>query len=266
MPYSKFASYKLLIMGDVDRQEKDWYKDWFNATYYHILYADRNEEEAADFIKLLIKYLHPHTEAKMLDIACGKGRHSIMLANLHFNVTGIDISPNSIHEANLAAHDKLEFFIHDMRLSFRINYYDFAFNFFTSFGYFDSRKEHQKALHNMSLSVKPGGIFVMDYLNPNYTIQHLQKTSVIKKENILFNISRWSDDDYIYKKISIDDASTKVPLVFMEKVANFNLDDFTELFQENGLTINEVFGNYQLEPFDAIHSPRMIMIAQKDPA
>ena len=87
-----------------------------------------------------------------------------------------------------------------------------------------------------------------------------------QKENILFHISRWADDSYIYKKISIDDASGKPPMVFMEKVANFSLEDFTRMFQQNGLEIKDVFGNYQLDSFESAQSPRMIIIAQKKPA
>jgi SAM-dependent methyltransferase len=254
------------MIHETGLQTQEWYRNWFNSRYYHILYADRNEQEAEDFINRLIIHLNPPIDARMLDIACGKGRHSIMLAKHAFSVTGIDISPISIQEACLSAHEKLEFYVHDMRLPFRINYYDYAFNFFTSFGYFDSLKEHQDALHNMSLSIKPGGIFVMDYLNPAYAIRHLEKTSIVNKESIHFNITRWSDKEYIYKKIAIDDSSEKQSLVFIEKVANFKLDDFTLMFKKNKLAIKEILGNYQLDPFDKASSPRMIMIAQKQEA
>jgi len=248
-------------------QNNEWYRSWFNSPYYHLLYADRDEQEAAKFINLLIDYLQPKVHSKMLDIACGKGRHSIQLAQKNYCVTGIDISPKSIEEANQYAHENLEFFVHDMRLPFRINYYDYAFNFFTSFGYFDSLKEHQNALRNMTLALQPGGVFVMDYLNPVYSINNLQTTSEKEIENIHFHISRWVDDKYIYKKIFIKDPlNNSFPLSFVEKVANFNLKDFTELFKQNRLEITAVFGNYLLDIFDANQSPRMIMIARKLPA
>jgi SAM-dependent methyltransferase len=250
-------------MSASDMQETEWYRGWFNHPYYHLLYEDRDEQEAADFIDRLIVHLQPPAGSSMLDIACGKGRHSIRLAEKDFIVTGIDISPQSIREAQLSGTANLEFFVHDMRLPFRINYYDYAFNFFTSFGYFDSLKEHQGALHNMALSLKPGGVFVMDYLNPSFTEQHLQPTSEIHKNNIQFNISRWSDKNYIYKKIRIEDAASSVPITFMEKVAYFNLQDFTNMFHREGLSIHEVFGDYHLRPFDPSHSARMIMIARK---
>jgi ubiquinone/menaquinone biosynthesis C-methylase UbiE len=114
----------------------EWYKGWFNSPYYHKLYFDRDEEEAGAFIKKLVEHLNPPPGALMLDVACGKGRHAKMLASLGFRVTGLDISPASIDEALKFQTEYLEFHVHDMRLPFHGNYFDYAFNFFTSFGYF----------------------------------------------------------------------------------------------------------------------------------
>ena len=113
--------------------QQQWFKDWFNTPYYHQLYFKRDEKEASAFIDKLITYLNPAPGATMLDVACGKGRHSIRLAEKGFDVTGIDLSADSIEEALLSSSDTLQFFQHDMRLPFWINYFDYAFNFFTSF-------------------------------------------------------------------------------------------------------------------------------------
>lgn len=111
----------------------EWFDAWFDTPYYHILYFNRDEQEAENFITRLINYLQPAKGSRMLDVACGKGRHSLTLANMGFSVTGIDLSANSIAEANKFAHADLEFFQHDMRQPFRINYYQYAFNFFYKF-------------------------------------------------------------------------------------------------------------------------------------
>jgi SAM-dependent methyltransferase len=242
---------------------QEWYRNWFNAPYYHLLYEERDEKEAAAFIDRLIDQLQPPPNARMLDIACGKGRHSIHLAAKGFQVTGIDISPQSILSAKEMSHEQLEFFIHDMRLPFRINYYDYAFNFFTSFGYFDTLREHQNALRSMAAAIRKGGYFILDYLNPFYTKKHLTPSEKIIRNHISFSITRSADDNYIYKRITVEDPAIATPLKFMEKVANFSLDDFTQMFAVNNLTIISVLGNYQLEPFDPEESPRMILIAQK---
>ena len=76
-----------------------WFKNWFNSPYYHQLYFNRDEKEAAAFINKLIEHLKPAAGNTMLDVACGKGRHSVQLANAGFNVTGIDLSEESILEA-----------------------------------------------------------------------------------------------------------------------------------------------------------------------
>ncbi len=150
-----------------------WYKDWFNSTFYHKLYFERDEKEAEAFINKLIGHLQPTAGSRMLDIACGKGRHSKTLASLGFSVTGIDISPDSIEFAKQFENDHLDFFVHDMRLPFWGNYFNYAFNFFTSFGYFKTRREHDDAIRTIAKSIKPGGKFVIDYLNVHYVEDRL---------------------------------------------------------------------------------------------
>ena len=106
---------------------KDWYKDWFNSHYYHLLYQHRDEEEALEFIHTLIQYLKPPPSSTMVDIACGKGRHSKALAEMGFEVTGIDLSAASIDEALQDENERLHFYQHDMRLPFWINYFEWHY-------------------------------------------------------------------------------------------------------------------------------------------
>jgi SAM-dependent methyltransferase len=241
----------------------EWYKDWFNSPYYHLLYENRNENEAAAFIDRLIDALQPNRDARMLDVACGKGRHSIQLANKGFFVTGIDISPKSIAEALKYASDNLEFFEHDMRFPLRTNYYHYAFNFFTSFGYFDTYREHLNTIHNMAIALKKDGTLVIDYLNPDYTLKQLVPYSEVKKGDTQFIIERKTDQKYFYKKITIQSPELSRPYIYTEKVACFNLEDFTHMFELNDLTLTHVWGDYTLNTFDPSVSPRMIMIVRK---
>jgi SAM-dependent methyltransferase len=141
-----------------------WFESWFDSAFYHKLYFDRDEEEAGAFIARLMDYLQPPPGSFMLDIACGKGRHARTLAGYGHFVTGIDLSPNSIIYAKQFEDDKLEFYQHDMRLPFRINYFNYAFNLFTSFGYFATQREHDDTLRTIAQSIKPGGFFIIDYL------------------------------------------------------------------------------------------------------
>jgi SAM-dependent methyltransferase len=243
--------------------EHTWFKDWFNSPYYHQLYFNRDEKEAAAFIDALISHLHPPPGARMLDVACGKGRHSIQLAQQGFDVTGIDLSEDSIREALQSESENLHFYRHDMRLPFRMHYYDYAFNFFTSFGYFRTRREHDNAIRTIAQSLKGGGVFVMDYLNAHYAEDHLVHQAEKNIAGVNFYITKWFDETHFYKKIEVEDEALDAPLVYTEQVAKFSLGDFTEMFAYQGLQITEVFGDYSFGHYDVRKSPRLIMVAGK---
>lgn len=252
--------------------EKEWYKDWFNSSFYHKLYFERDEKEAEAFIKRLIGHLQPAPDCRMLDVACGKGRHSKILASLGFDVTGIDLSADSIafakqfvrHPADsFGEKENLSFYVHDMRLPFWINYFDYAFNFFTSFGYFKTRREHDDAIRTIAKSLKPGGIFVIDYLNVHYAEKNLVHDEIKKIGNTTYDIHRWDDEAHFYKKITVTDASLKEPIIHTEKVAKFSLGDFTDMLSYQGMQVQEVFGDYQLNKYDIKNTPRLIIVAKR---
>ena len=240
-----------------------WFKEWFNSQYYHNLYFKRDENEAADFIDNLVKYLSPAPGSKMLDVACGKGRHSIQLAAKGYDVTGIDLSDDSIEYAMQFENENLHFYTHDMRLPFRINYYDYAFNFFTSFGYFKTQRENDNAIRTIAQSLHPHGIFVMDYLNVHYAEDNLVHKAEKEIEGINYFITRWFDENHFYKKIVVEDDILEEPLEYTEKVAKFTVGDFTEMFSFQGMQIREVFGDYNFGAYDLRKSPRLLMIVEK---
>jgi len=243
--------------------QQTWFKDWFNSPYYHQLYFKRDDKEAAAFIDNLISYLKPAPNSTMLDVACGRGRHSIQLAGKGFDVTGIDLSDDSINDALQYETETLHFYKHDMRLPFWMNYFDYAFNFFTSFGYFKTRREHDNAIRTIAQAIKREGMFVMDFLNVHYAEDHLVHQSEKEIDGINFIITRWYDETHFYKKIIVEDDNQEEPLVYTEKVAKFSLGDFTEMFAYQGLQMQEVFGDYSFSNYDIKKSPRMVMIAKK---
>lgn len=245
---------------------KDWYKDWFSSPYYHQLYQHRDDSEALGFITKLIAYLHPAKGSSMLDVACGKGRHSRALAEMGFDVTGIDLALPSIEEAKLSEHEMLHFFQHDMRLPFWINYFDFAFNFFTSFGYFKTKREHDNALRTIAQSIKANGVFVIDYLNVQFAENLEQNTKLVKVENTEFHIKKWHDNDYFFKQIQVmDESNHSLQDLYTERVAKFTLADFTNMLALQNMEVEDIFGNYQLENYDYEKSTRLIIVARKKP-
>lgn len=240
-----------------------WFRRWFDSTYYHKLYSHRNEEEAINFIEQLLLHLQPTSESSMIDVGCGIGRHCKYLASKGFDVTGIDLAFSNIREAKKSANGNLRFYRHDMRIPFGNQNFDYVFNFFTSFGYFKGEKEHNLVIGNMSQALKRGGILVLDYINHVYAEKQLVPTEHREIDGICYHITRWADDEHIYKRIAINDPNMPGSFEHTEKIARFNLDHFSDMFHANGLRIHKVYGDYTLSEFDVQQSPRLILLAKK---
>jgi SAM-dependent methyltransferase len=243
--------------------EKEWFRQWFDSPFYHKLYFERDEKEAEAFVHKLVRHLHLRPGSRLLDVACGRGRHSKIFAGMGFDVTGIDLSPSSIEWANQFETDNLHFFVHDMRLPFWGNYFDHAFNFFTSFGYFRTRREHDAAIRTITRSLKPEGILVIDYLNVHYCEDHLLPGITKHYNGTTYDIEKWDDETHFYKKIKVSDASLTAPLEYTEIVSKFSLGDFTDMLGYQGMQVKEVFGDYDLNGYDVRKTPRLIVIARK---
>jgi SAM-dependent methyltransferase len=248
-------------MNEISQQS--WFAEWFNSPFYQKLYFENKEGAAEKFIHRLVQHLRPEHASRMLDTACGRGHQSRALASLGFDVTGVDLAPDAIRFASLSKTEKLHFYLHDLRLPFWINYFDYAFNFFTSFGYFRTRREHEDAIRTISGGLRPGGIFMIDYLNVHYTEENLMHDETKKIGNTTFDIHRWDDETHFYKKITVTDPSLTQPLNITEKKAKLLLGDFTDMLSFNSMQVQEVFGDYGLNPYDTKKTPRMIIIARK---
>jgi SAM-dependent methyltransferase len=243
--------------------EKEWYKAWFNSPFYHKLYFEHDENEAQKFILRLLKYLKPQEGSRFLDVACGRGRHSRFLAAQGTDVTGIDLSVDSIQYAKQFEKENLHFYQHDMRLPMWANYFDYALNFFTSFGYFATRREHDDAIRTIAKSLKQRGVLLFDYLNVHYVEEHLVHDEIKMVGDTEYEIHRWMDKDHFYKKIIVIDPSLDAPKEFTEEVAKLSLGDFTDMLSFQKLQVIDVFGNYELSNYDVRKTPRMIVVGRK---
>ena len=240
----------------------DWYKKWFDSVFYHQLYSNRSEKEATDFIDALMDELMPPANSKMLDLGCGAGRHAKWLAAKGFDVTGLDLAASSIRSAKKYEETNLRFAKHDMRDPFGKNHFDYVFNFFTRFGYFKNDDENHQVIRNIHQALKPGGILVLDYLNVAWCEIRLVAEETKEIDGIVYHISRWTDERFFYKKIAIENMPAGQS-EFVEQVAKFDLNDFGHMFERNGLKLEKVFGDYQLNEYDSVTSPRMILLAKK---
>ena len=241
--------------------QRDWYKTWFNTPYYGLLYQQHNDAEARAFIDRILEVLQPDPKARALDLACGKGRHARYLAGKGLEVTGIDLSINSIEVARQFENNHLTFFSHDMRKPFRSNYFHYVFNFFTSFGYFQHARDDLRTLQMVHHSLVPGGTFVLDFFNSTYVKAQLPKMEVIHQGGIEFKIWKRVEGNRVKKTIQFDADGHSWE--FEEDVRLFTLPELRELFESVQLSIEQLYGNYQLESFDEASSPRLILIARK---
>lgn len=239
----------------------EWYVDWFNSPYYHLLYNHRNDEEANLFTARLCDYLSLQPPAQLWDIACGKGRHAIALNKRGFNVTGTDLSKNSICEAKEACNDMLHFFEHDMRHPFKINAFDAAFNLFTSIGYFENEDDNYKVFKHVADSLKPKGLFIIDFLNSTKVATSIKSSYQEIRGNITFDISKQIKNNTIYKRIEFSSEGRKY--YFEESVRLFTKEDFLKFSESTDLKLGEVFGDYLLHPFVEETSDRLILIFKK---
>jgi len=238
----------------------EWFSSWFDTPYYHLLYNNRDFSEAERFMSNLLKHLDLEKGSSILDLACGKGRHSIFLNKKDFTVKGVDLSKQSIDFAKQFENDQLKFAIHDMRDNMDDNF-DGIFNLFTSFGYFEKDSDDIAVLETIKNSMKKNSIAVIDFMNVEKVKNQLIEQEIQKRDNINFNINRYIKNNIIHKNITFYDNEVKYS--FTEKVKAISLNDFKNYFNKVGLNLKECFGNYNLDNFDSKTSERLIMIFTK---
>ena len=239
----------------------EWFAEWFDSPYYHILYKNRDEAEAKLFLDRLLVELQPKPNARMLDLACGKGRYSIYLAEKGYSVIGVDLSVKSIEHAREFENDHLSFYTQDMREPFYINYFDYIFNFFTSFGYFEDDRDHYRTIANMAKGLRKGGTVVLDFLNKSWVEKNLKARRQKTINGIQFKMTTKVKHGFIVKKIRFKHRGHTYR--FQEEVRALMLKDFEQMFAAAGLEIVQLFGDYHLNPYVEKSSERLILLAKK---
>ena len=241
--------------------DKKWFETWFDTPYYHLLYNNRNDQEAQNFVSNLIDFLNLPKTAKVLDVACGKGRHSRYLAKLGYETTGLDLSPQSIAEAQKELLPNLHFEVWDMRKVYREGYFDLVVNLFSSFGYFDNEQDDQNAICAMASDLKPGGTLVMDYMNPECTVKTMGTRMIVDRGEIQFHIKKKIEGGFIKKEIEfLADGQNQH---YEEQLKLIKPEQFQKLFKGADLRIKHIFGDYELRPFIHGASTRQVIVAEK---
>ncbi|PWK17412.1 class I SAM-dependent methyltransferase [Xanthomarina spongicola] len=241
----------------MNKNTTKWYASWFDTPYYHILYKDRDHDEAQLFMDNLTNYLNLPEDGKILDLACGKGRHSVYLNSLGYHVTGVDLSENSIAYAKQFENETLHFEVHDMCKPYNKKF-DAVFNLFTSFGYFEDEADNLRTIQAIQADLNEFGFGVIDFMNSDYVINNLVPEDSKTVEGIEFHQKRYVKEGYLIKDISFEDKGETY--TFQEKVRVLNLKDFEVLFEQAGVHLLDVFGDYKLRKFDKNTSERLVMI------
>ena len=243
----------------LNMSKKEWFEEWFDTGYYHLLYQNRDEQEAERFIQNLINHLNLPLGSKLLDLACGKGRHAKYLSEFGHDVLGVDLSPNSISLASQWSNDRLRFQTHDMREALENEQFDAVFNLFTSFGYFDHESENKRVCESISNMLKPGATVLIDFMNASKVIQNLVPSETKVIDEVTFQITRNYDGKHIFKHIEVIENGQVNN--FMERVQALKLSDFHSLLADKFEIVN-TFGSYDLISFNEENSDRLILQAQ----
>ena len=249
-----------------------WYKDWFRDANYSFVYEHRDEGEAEQMIDLIEHTIGHDTSRRVLDLACGSGRHAMSFAKRGYaDVTGVDLSPALLAEANEQSRKlglDIRFLERDMR-EIPDETFGLVVNLFTSFGYFEKDSENEDVIRNVAIhlarpsnGLDDGGWLVIDYFNSLWIREHfVAHDERILKDGTTIDQTRWTQEGRIEKRLLIRMAHEARE--YIESVRLFELPDFEMMFSNTGLSLEHVFGTYSGGQFNSENSPRLIVFAKQ---
>ena len=247
------------MSSDTTGPPAEWFREWFGDAYLS-LYPHRDEEEARAAVRLFVAAARPKPEGRVLDLACGAGRHLAHLERAGFAAIGIDLSAPLLREARRLIGPAARLVRGDMRqLPFHDGSFDAVASFFTSFGYFVSEAEDRKVAGEIRRVLRPGGVFLLDYLNAAHVRDTLVLTDESRIGERIVRQTRWLEGGSVVKRIEISSPDGGGPAIYHERVRMYEPADLTRLLEAHGLTTRERFGSYRGEPH-ADSSPRLLLV------
>lgn len=240
-----------------------WFQESFGNDYL-LVYKHRNLQGAYHEVKRMIEWLELPQGAEVLDLCCGMGRHSMALTEFGYRVTGMDLSEVLLQEARkLDLGNTVEWIHGDMREVPLEREFDAVVNLFTSFGYFDDDRENERVLKEINRLLKPGGKFIIDFLNPGYVRSHLVPLSKRSEDGFSIEEARSIEDGFVRKRIVISQGQFP-ERKYIEQVKLYERASFEAMLRKSGLSLDQVFGGYDAQPHDPLESPRMIFLGHKE--
>jgi 2-polyprenyl-3-methyl-5-hydroxy-6-metoxy-1,4-benzoquinol methylase len=172
----------------------DWFDGYFEKEWLDEIALNIPAERTRKEIDFVVERLGLEPGARVLDVACGHGRHSLELARRGFVVTGFDLSPRSIGLAREAAErDGLDatFEIRDARKVDFDGEFDAALNLFTSaIGYFDDQADNQRVVDGAARALRPGGSFFVETINLLSLARHFRELEWAEYESGTLMVER----------------------------------------------------------------------------
>jgi len=245
--------------------KNNWFEHWFDSPLHEQLYAKRDEADANKLATLISAHFPVSEYPQLLDLACGRGRHSIKFAKQGYQVTGIDLAQTAIERAikrSIDANVVIDFSVGDMRQPLNRSF-DVIVNLFTSFGYFEDDAENEKPIRAIVEMLRDGGQLWIDFLNPGYIEHNLVDTDSGHIPDYSYSIRRWIADGAVHKEIRLVNQNSGTEQVFQEYVRLLKLDWFESIFQKYGLTLHHLYGNYDGSTYHPLQSQRLIMGCRK---
>lgn len=242
----------------------NWFQDWFETPEYLSVYRRRDDYDAGRLLALFLESARLAPGASILDLACGAGRHSLQLAAMGFNVTGVDLSNNLLRIAREHAAAEMltaEFIQEDIRSLNLSTKFSAVINVFTSFGYFESDEENFHLFTTAYRHLLKGGFFLFDYFNSYWLSRSLVPLSYEEIEGYSFHFKREVLNSRVLKHIEIVNGSTVKK--YMESVALYTPEQITASLEQNGFRVLRLYGDYLGAPFESLTSARLVVLCQK---
>lgn len=242
---------------------------WYEASFgkdYLIVYKHRDLQGASAEVRRMAEWLQLPSGSRVFDLCCGMGRHSLALADAGYEVTGMDLSRVLLEEAR--RHDResrVTWLEGDMRSIPAEGPFDAVVNLFTSFGYFEDDRENAGVLKEIARILKPGGKYIVDYLNSEYVQRQLVPHSERQEGSLHIDERRSVEDGFVRKRIVITEPGNP-ERTYLEQVKLYGLEDFRWMLEEAGLAVDHVYGYSDGSPYSESDSQRLILVGHKPAA
>lgn len=202
---------------------------------------------------------------KVLDLCCGTGRHSIVLAKRGYDVTGVDLTRHYIEKARKKAEEKefdIEFVEKDMREFKREDNFDLVLNLWTSFGFFEDEQENMKVLENIYASLRPKGKLIMDLMSKEILARIFEEKDWSESEDGFVLEQRSVEKDWSWMKVRrilITDEGQKE---YNISHRIYSAKELKDMLKQVGFSSIKVYGSFDGEPYKE-EADRLVVLAKK---